>query len=92
MCTISANLRQVWRNVGQISAPGARLVIRFGGINDRKTDPLSIIKMSLKGSGFKLQTVTSAGSASSGERQAVHFSQTNGEAHEEQDLWTVWSG
>lgn len=61
----AADIRQVWRNVGMISAPGARLVIRFGGINDRKTDPLSIIQMSLQGSGFDLQTITPAGSAAS---------------------------
>lgn len=82
----------MWRNVGKISAPGARLVVRFGGINDRKADPLSIIRMSLEGSGFELQKMTPAGSASSGKRQALHFSPTNGEAREEHDIWAVRDG
>ena len=88
----ASDLRQVWRNVGKISAPGAHLVIRFGGINDRKADPLSIVRMSLESSGFELQRVTPAGSASNGKRQAIHFSPTNGEAREEHDIWAVRAG
>lgn len=84
----ASDLRQVWRNVGKISAPGARLVVRFGGINDRKADPLSIIKMSLEGSGFELQAIKPAGSASSGQRQALHFSRPS----EEHDVWAVRAG
>lgn len=87
----ASDLRLVWRNVGEISASGARLVVRFGGINDRKVDPLSIIRMSLEGSGFELQAIESAGSASSGRRQALHFSSSNGDAREEHDIWAIWS-
>jgi len=85
----ASDLRQVWRNVGKISAPGARLVVRFGGINDRKADPLSIIKVSLEGSGFDLLTITSAGSASSGQRQALYFSRLSDEARQEHDIWAT---
>ena len=69
----ASDLRSVWCNVGEICAPRARLVVRFGGISDRKADPLAIIGMSLKGSGFDIQAVEPAGSASSGNRQACIF-------------------
>lgn len=88
----ASELRSVWRNVGAVCAPGARLVIRFGGINDRKADPLSIIRASLEGSGFELQSVASAGSAANGQRQALHFSRPSVQAREEHDLRAVWSG
>ncbi len=87
----ASDLRSVWRNVARICAPGACLVVRFGGINDRKADPLSIIKMSLEDSGFDLQAIKSAGSASSGKRQALHFSRATGEAREEHDIWATHS-
>jgi hypothetical protein len=85
----ASDLRRVWRNVSKISAPDAQLVVRFGGINDRKADPLSIIKLSLESSGFELQTITSAGSASSGQRQALHFSRPSDEARQEHDIWAT---
>jgi hypothetical protein len=89
--TFASDLRLVWRNVGAICSPGARLVVRFGGINDRKADPLSIIKLSLEGSGFEIRAVTSAGRASGGKRQALHFSRSNNEAREEHDVLAIWS-
>ncbi len=36
----AAQLRAVWCNVSGVAAQDARMVIRFGGINDRKADPL----------------------------------------------------
>lgn len=88
----ASQLRQAWRNVAAVCAPGARLVVRFGGINDRKADPLSILGLSLEGSGFEVQKVEPAGSASSGNRQAVQFSRPGGEAREEHDVWAVAAG
>lgn len=85
----ASQLRSVWRNVRAVCAPGARLVVRFGGINDRKADPLSIIETSLRGSGFEVRAVTPAGSASSGQRQARHFSRSSEEAREEHDVWAT---
>lgn len=88
----ASDLRQVWRNVGKISSPGARLVIRFGGINNRSADSLSIVRKSLEGSGFTLKTIESAGSASVGKRQALHFSPSSSEAREEYDISAILSG
>ena len=64
----------------------------WSDINDRKADPLSIVDASLKGSGFKVQTVKPAGSASSGQRQALHSSRGAGKAREEHDVGATWCG
>ena len=62
----ASQLKQVWQNVGSVCTSKARLVIRFGAINDRKVDPLSLIRQSLKDSGWKIKTTKPAGSASKG--------------------------
>src|SRR3954452_4237635 len=40
--TFASELRSVWRDVAEICVPGAQLVVRFGGINDRKAEALTI--------------------------------------------------
>lgn len=82
-------LNQVWENVGNVCTNDARLVIRFGGINDRKADPLQILKQSLKNSGWKINKIESAGFASSGRRQALHIKSSIKEAREEYDVWAA---
>ena len=66
-------LRRVWRLSAKCSHPGASLVCRFGGINDRRADSRQILKNSLTGSGWVLTTVKSAGDAMNGKRQAIQF-------------------
>ena len=53
-------LRQVWVNVANVAAPGARMVIRFGGIADRKANPQTLLKESLRGTPWVLRTVRPA--------------------------------
>lgn len=84
----ATQLRTVWQNVANASAADARLVIRFGGIADRKADPLTILRASLKHSGWRITTVKSAGTAAAGRRQALHFNRTSTAAREEFDVWT----
>lgn len=86
------DLNLVWRNMGKIAADGARLVVRFGGINHRKAQPREIMRDSLEDSGWKIETVVLAGSASKGRRQALHFSPRVGNAQEETDIWAKWQG
>ena len=83
----SDQLRTVWKNVAAVAAPDAQLIVRFGGIADRKADPLSIMKSSIKESGWKITTVRPAGSASSGKRQSLHFARTSTAARDEYDIW-----
>jgi hypothetical protein len=79
----------VWRNAAGVCSGKAVLVARFGGISDRKANPLDLIKASLKGSGWKLQTIHKAGSAIDGKRQADSFLRRRSKPMLEYDVWAV---
>lgn len=85
----ASDLRQVWRNAANVCADNARMVIRFGGITDRRADPLSLIKGSLKESGWRISTVRKAGSALEGKRQADAFLRTKTKPMLEYDIWAT---
>jgi hypothetical protein len=68
-----SQLTSVWRNVRCVSTDDALLVVRFGGISDRKADPNDLIRQSLRGAGWRLISVRDAGTASNGKRQAEQF-------------------
>ena len=89
--TFASQLRQVWHNAGSVCLPGAQLVIRFGGINDRRADALAILRQSLFETPWEVKTIKPAGSAAAGRRQALHFSHTSQAARDEHDLWATWS-
>jgi hypothetical protein len=84
-----AQLRRVWRNAAEVSASEAHMVVRFGGIRDRKAEPLALITASLSDSGWSLEGVKSAGTAMSGKRQAHQFAGTPADALQEYDLWAT---
>ncbi len=90
--TFKSQLHLVWKNIHAISVPNARLVIRFGAINDRKVDSISLLRQSLKDSGWDIKKIETAGVASKGRRQALHFSHPQQGAIEEHDVWGIWSG
>lgn len=71
-------LAATWTNLASACMPGARLMIRFGGIHDRKANPKDIMLGSLRAtkSQLRLLTVRSAGLSSSGKRQAEQFKRT----------------
>jgi len=83
----ASDLRRVWQNISVACTSDARLIVRIGGINSRRVDPLVVIKESLYGSGWKIQTIKSAGSAADGRRQAAHLNFTNGKPLGEYDVW-----
>lgn len=85
----AADLRRVWRNVETVSAEDAKMVIRFGGIPDRRANPLDIIKSSLIDSGWRITTTRKAGTATEGKRQADSFLRTRSNPMIEYDIWTV---
>ena len=87
----AADLRQVWRNVANVCADNARMVIRFGGITDRRANPLDIIKHSLRDSGWTIRTLRTAGSAKDGKRQADSFLRSKSKPLLEYDVWAVKS-
>lgn len=69
----AGDLRKVWLNVADVSHIDARLVFRFGAINDRSVDPIEIIKASLRETPWRLATIVNAGTARHGKRQADSF-------------------
>jgi hypothetical protein len=82
-------LAGVWANVARACLPGARLMIRFGGIHDRKARPRDIMQEALAGAGSELRllTVRSAGLSSKGKRQADQFQRPLGAPIEEWDFY-----
>lgn len=85
----AADLRQVWRNTEKVCAEDAKMVIRFGGITDRRADPLDLIKGSLIDSGWRITTARKAGTANEGKRQANSFLRTMSKPMIEYDVWAV---
>jgi len=80
-------LRNVWCNSAKVCSRNAQLVFRFGSINSRKSDPVAIIKNSLRDSEWRIKTIKNAGTASLGKRQALHFFVDPKEALSEYDVW-----
>jgi len=85
--SFSQQLCSVWANLATVATPDAWLIVRFGGITDRKAVPLKILRDSFDGSPWVLTTVKPAGSSDSGKRQAIHFGTTQNPAKTEHDGW-----
>jgi hypothetical protein len=69
----ASQLALVWRNVAARAKDGTRLVVRFGGIHDRKADPIDILRDSIRQGGWRLLTSHRARDVASGRRQVVQF-------------------
>lgn len=87
----TADLRRVWAALVTRAHPDARLVIRFGGINDRQVDHVAMLKESLAGSGWRLRTIRNAGNANTGKRQATQFLRTETLPQTEYDYYASLS-
>lgn len=85
----AADLRQVWRNAENVCAEDAKMVIRFGGITDRRADPLDLIKNSLLDTGWHITTIRGAGFATEGKRQAETFLRSKTKPVFEYDVWAA---
>lgn len=85
----AADLRRVWRNAETVCADETNMVIRFGGITDRRADPLDLIKNSLWDTGWRITTARKAGTAMEGKRQANTFLRTKSSPMTEYDVWAV---
>jgi hypothetical protein len=82
-----ADLNKVWRNVADVSDDRARLVFRFGAINDRLVDPRDVIHQSLQDTPWRLRTIVDAGTAHLGKRQSDTFVRRPGAPIVELDAW-----
>lgn len=80
-------LSKVWKVCASKCRPGAKLMVRFGAFNSKTQEPRDVIKASLKGTGWRIETIVSAGTASNGRRQADHFGRTRGPGVAEFDVY-----
>ena len=85
--TFTTQLSSVWRNVLQVCRPSVRMVIRFGGINDRKQEPMALLRQSLAAGGWRITTIRSAGTARNGRRQAEQFGRASDTPLAEYDVY-----
>ena len=83
----ASDLRKVWSNVAEGCKADANMVVRFGGISDRRINPLDLVKDSFRNSPWRLSTIRSAGSALEGKRQADAFLRSRSKPVVENDLW-----
>jgi hypothetical protein len=83
------DLARVWNNLRAVCSPRATMVVRFGGIRDRKVEPLPLLLGSLERGGWHAQAVSPAGLASDGKRQALHFRESSPSPLDEHDVWAV---
>lgn len=81
------DLAEVFERLIPVCSDSARLVMRFGSINDRPVDALNLVRTALRDSGWVVDTVRNAGIASAGRRQAEAFAATSQPARAEFDIW-----
>lgn len=86
--SFAKQLGTVWQNCSSVSRVGARMVVRFGQISDRRADSFGILRQSFSGTNWRIQTRCDAGSASMGKRQADQFG-IDSTAQREFDLWAI---
>jgi hypothetical protein len=82
----AADLAKVWNRLADQAASDARMIVRFGAINDRPVDPVSIIRQSLQQTPWRVVHMRDAGLSSSGRRQASSFNEDVSPALEEVDI------
>ena len=85
--SFAADLQAVWKNVAAATRSTATLVVRFGGISDRRVEPLDLLKESFRGTSWRVATVRRAGSARAGRRQADTFLRSRSKPTAEYDVW-----
>jgi hypothetical protein len=71
----TSDLAAVWKQSAKVCRSGAKLVVRFGALPSYGADPSTLIKESLQQAdcGWVVQTITDAGAAPDGKRQADQF-------------------
>lgn len=71
-------LGQVWQAVARYSLPNAKLVVRFGALRSRTSDPEQLMLESLRAScaPWSVVSISDAGGAEDGRRQAEQMGQT----------------
>jgi len=83
-------LQTVWKNVAKACRPGARLVVRFGGLPSRMiAEPAELLRTSFTGTPWRIKWLRAAGNPDCGRRQAKSFRIRHNSAVEEIDALAV---
>jgi hypothetical protein len=85
IATFADELGKVWSGVAKVCAPGAALTVRFGALPSVNGDAETVLRSSLAGTGWAVESAMSGGASSLGKRQAGHMS-CKGDAIDEIDL------
>lgn len=82
------SLGSVWSNTASKCAPNAKMVVRFGSINSRKSDAKEIFRLSLQGCDdlWRITTIRKIDNAKDHRRQATQM-KTKSSAQEEFDFY-----
>jgi hypothetical protein len=72
-----AALRNVWQACSRRAAPAAHLVVRFGAVPSKKSDPSTLLSASLDKSGWRLNRIEGAGRPHPHRRQANQMGSTS---------------
>ncbi|MDR3555893.1 MAG: DNA methyltransferase [Syntrophobacteraceae bacterium] len=90
----AVQLGSIWKSLAKACVPGAKVMIRFGGIHDRKANPKEILLNSISQAkpGIRLLTIRSAGLSSCGKRQAEQFKRSLKKPIEEFDFYLKADG
>ena len=83
----ATEMGRVWKNMASHTTAGARLVIRYGGINDRAVEPMDVLKKSLVDSGWRLVTARAVPDSDRGRRQVRQFQAEPKKAITEHDVY-----
>jgi hypothetical protein len=80
-------LALVWKNVARQSTEQTRLVIRFGGIHDRDTEPMYVLRSSLASAGWRITATRAVPDADTGRRQVRQFQASPKKSITEHDVY-----
>jgi hypothetical protein len=83
----ATEMGRVWKNVASHATAGARLIIRYGGINDRAAEPMDVLKKSLIDSGWRMVTAKAVPDSDNGRRQVRQFQFEPKKAITEHDVY-----
>jgi hypothetical protein len=83
----AAEMGRVWKNVASHTSAGGRMIIRYGGINDRAIEPMYVLKQSLLDSRWRMVTARAVPDSDNGRRQVRQFQAEPKRAIAEYDVY-----
>ena len=87
----TADLSEVWKSIAARSAPGARLIVRFGSLPSLPVNAQNLLRESIRraNAGWRIRRWMDAGNATAGRRQSDQFTQAATPPANEVDLYAT---